>query len=242
MCRVPKLDLSTTAPSSAATSRTTIANPYATEAVVGAISEQGAIGQHAEKKQTEVAGGSSEEPARKLAQGAEKKQGVPLQVAPFVKQEISFLLVSHEAVAMTPSPPEPAGGESTERKGGFPRDAPRPPPERDTPPPAGSSDLSGIPRGAPLLRSPPAGSSHSPHTSTLKFECEYNCGFTDVYDEVSVHEFTCARCPAAQSPQCFGYSPEGIDAAEVGAHDSERVVLSEAFSSLRPKQLMHIYV
>jgi len=203
---------------------------------------QGAIGQPAEKKQTEVAGGSSEETARKLAQGAEKEQGVPLQVAPFVKQEISALLVSHEAVAMTPSPPEPVGGESTERKGGFPRDAPHPPPERDTPPPAGSSDLSGTPRGAPPLRSPPAGSSHSLHTSTLKFECEYNCGFTDDYDEVSVHELTCARCPAAQSPECFGYSPEGIDAREVGAHDSERVVLSEAVSSLRPKQLMHIYV
>jgi hypothetical protein len=78
-------------------------------------------------------GGSSEEQARKLAQGAEKEQGGPLQVAPSVKQEISFLLVSHEAVAMTPSPPEPVGGESTERKGGFPRDAPHQPPERDNP-------------------------------------------------------------------------------------------------------------
>ncbi len=44
-------------------------------------------------------------------EGADKKQGVPLQVAPFVKQALSSLLVSREPVASPDTSPTPAAAE-----------------------------------------------------------------------------------------------------------------------------------
>ena len=45
--------------------------------------------------------------------------------------------------------PEPVGGESVERKGGFPRDG-APTPKRDTPPPASSSHLASDTVSSPI--------------------------------------------------------------------------------------------